>query len=69
MVFLMGLNHMDTLNPQLVGDPAWREFVASHVAILLGLKVQVERPRASTRGHVTPQGADPGVSRKHVQEK
>jgi AcrR family transcriptional regulator len=37
MVFLMGLNHMDTLHPQLVGDRAWREFVAAHVAALLGL--------------------------------
>src|SRR5262245_57373285 len=27
MVFLMGLNHMDTLHPQLVGDRAWREFI------------------------------------------
>jgi AcrR family transcriptional regulator len=37
MVFLMGLNHMDTLHPQLVGDRAWREFIAAHVAALLGL--------------------------------
>ncbi len=45
MVFLMGLNHMDTLHPQLVGDRAWREFVASHVAALLGLKAPVVRRR------------------------
>jgi AcrR family transcriptional regulator len=37
IVFLMGLNHMDTLHPHLVGDQAWRKFVASHVAALLGL--------------------------------
>lgn len=37
MVFLIGLNHLDTLQPALVGDPAWREFVAAHVAALLGL--------------------------------
>ena len=37
MVFLMGLNHLDTLHPQLVGDRAWREFVAAHVATLLSL--------------------------------
>ena len=37
MVFLMGLNHMDTLHPHLVGDRAWREFVASHVAALVGM--------------------------------
>jgi AcrR family transcriptional regulator len=36
-VFLMGLNHMDTLHPHLVGDRAWREFVAAHVAALIGL--------------------------------
>jgi AcrR family transcriptional regulator len=51
MVFLTGLSHMDTLHPQLVGDRAWREFVASHVAALLGLnscKVNKKRP---ARGH------------------
>jgi hypothetical protein len=69
MVFLMGLNHMETLHPQLMGDRAWREFVASHVAMLLGLNMPVERPRPSTRVRVTPQGADPGVSREHAQEK
>lgn len=37
MVFLMGLNHMDTLHPHLVGDQAWRKFVASYVATLLGM--------------------------------
>src|SRR5437867_2793275 len=36
-VFLMGLNHMDTLHPHLVSDQSWREFVASHVAALIGL--------------------------------
>lgn len=41
MVFLMGLHHMDTLHPQLVGDRAWREFVAAHVASLLGLNARV----------------------------
>jgi hypothetical protein len=46
MVFLMGLHHMDTLHPQLVGDRAWREFVASHVAALLGLKAPVGRRKS-----------------------
>ena len=45
MVFLMGLHHMDTLHPQLVGDPAWREFVAAHVATLLGVKAPAVRRR------------------------
>ena len=60
---------MDTLHPQLVGDRAWREFVASHVAMLLGLNVQGERPRPAARGRAPARGADPGVSREHVQEQ
>lgn len=48
-VFLMGLNHMDTLHPQLVGDRAWREFVASHVAALLGLHSPKGRSKPLTR--------------------
>jgi AcrR family transcriptional regulator len=56
MVFLMGLNHMDTLHPQLVGDRAWREFVAAHVAMLLGLNLQGERPRPSARGRAADSG-------------
>jgi AcrR family transcriptional regulator len=69
MVFLMGLNHMDTLHPQLVGDRAWREFVASHIAMLLGLNVQGEKPRPSARGRAPARGADPGVIRERAQEQ
>jgi len=71
MVFLMGLHHMDTLHPQLAGDPAWREFVAAHVAALLGLKAPAvrRRPRreyengtgrrpARKRGERAPQAHD-----------
>jgi AcrR family transcriptional regulator len=35
-IFIMGLVHMDTLLPELVGDPAWREFIRERVANLLG---------------------------------
>lgn len=49
MVFLMGLHHMDTLHPQLEGDPTWREFVAAHVAGLLGLPAPPARPQSSAR--------------------
>ncbi|MGH6972051.1 MAG: hypothetical protein ACREEQ_10620, partial [Caulobacteraceae bacterium] len=35
-VFIMGLMHMETLLPNLVGDEAWRVFVAGRVAKLLG---------------------------------
>lgn len=67
-VFLMGLNHMDTLHPQLVGDRAWREFVAAHVAMLLSLNAPVERPKPARRGRAPARGATPGPSRKHRQE-
>jgi hypothetical protein len=52
MVFLMGLHHMDTLHPQLVGDRTWREFVTAHVATLLGLDMRAGRrkPAAQRRG-------------------
>jgi len=40
-VLIMGLNHMDTLHPSLVGDPVWREFVSARVAALLGLSPPV----------------------------
>ncbi|MBV8970390.1 MAG: TetR/AcrR family transcriptional regulator, partial [Verrucomicrobia bacterium] len=32
MVFIMGLMHMETLLPQLIGDPKWHEFVQDRVA-------------------------------------
>ena len=58
-VFLMGLNHMDTLHPQLVGDQAWSEFVASHVAVLLGIKSHKVRKKLPTRGRVSVRNARP----------
>ncbi len=36
-VFIMGLTHMETVAPHLVGDPAWREFVSDRIAALIGL--------------------------------
>lgn len=35
-VVIMGLMHMETLLPQLVDDVAWRRFVESRVAAILG---------------------------------
>jgi AcrR family transcriptional regulator len=40
---ILGLNHMDTLDPERVGDPKWRAFVAERVAVLLGLSPK-EKP-------------------------
>jgi AcrR family transcriptional regulator len=36
-VFIMGLNHLETLAPQLVGDSEWRAFVSDRVAALIGM--------------------------------
>jgi AcrR family transcriptional regulator len=37
-VFVMGLLHMDTLLPNLIGDQAWRDFVRERVATLIGAR-------------------------------
>jgi AcrR family transcriptional regulator len=36
-VFVMGLLHMDTLLPGLIGDKSWRDFVRERVAKLIGV--------------------------------
>ncbi len=36
-VFMMGLVHMETLIPHLVGDRTWSEFVRNRAAALLGV--------------------------------
>ena len=35
MTFIMGLMHMETLTPQLVGDAGWRDFVQARVAAMV----------------------------------
>jgi len=37
-IIIMGLTHMDTLLPHLVGDEAWRDFVRDRVAALIGMR-------------------------------
>ena len=37
MVFIMGLMHMETLLPQLVGDTKWQEFVQDRIGALMGM--------------------------------
>jgi AcrR family transcriptional regulator len=59
---------MDTLHPQLVGDRAWREFVASHVAALLGLNTQKVRRKLPTQGRVSVRDARPGAKEERKQE-
>jgi AcrR family transcriptional regulator len=36
MVFIMGLMHLETLNPKLIGDPRWAAFVGDRAAALIG---------------------------------
>lgn len=36
-VIIMGLMHMETLLPNLVGDAQWQAFVADRVAAMLGM--------------------------------
>ncbi len=38
MAFIMGLMHMETLSPHLIGDPRWQAFVADRTAALLGVR-------------------------------
>jgi AcrR family transcriptional regulator len=38
MVFVMGLMHMETLLPDLVGDSRWHDFVEERIAALLGAR-------------------------------
>jgi hypothetical protein len=51
MVFIMGLMHMETLVPQLVGNEEWTDVVASRIALLLGARSQSEaEPPYGRRG-------------------
>jgi AcrR family transcriptional regulator len=38
MAFIMGLMHLETLSPQLIGDPRWAAFVKDRAALLLGAR-------------------------------
>jgi AcrR family transcriptional regulator len=49
MVFIMGLMHMETLVPQLVGNDEWADLVASSIALLLGARPPAGR--ATVRPH------------------
>ena len=37
-ILIMGLIHMDTLLPDLVGDGSWREFIRERAALLIGVR-------------------------------
>jgi AcrR family transcriptional regulator len=37
-IFIMGLTHMDTLFPRLIGNSSWREFLSDRIGALIGLR-------------------------------
>ena len=37
-ILIMGLLHMDTLLPDLLGDRSWREFIRERAALLIGVR-------------------------------
>src|SRR5262245_24497865 len=67
-VFLMGLNHMDTLHPQLVGDQTWRQFVASYVTALLSLNSHSVKKNLSAQGRASVRSARPVGKGEQKQE-
>jgi AcrR family transcriptional regulator len=38
IVFMMGLAHMETIAPHLVGNPGWYRFVEDRITVLLGIR-------------------------------
>ncbi len=38
LVFIVGLMHMETLAPRLIGNDAWRDFVRTRMGALLGVR-------------------------------
>jgi TetR/AcrR family transcriptional regulator, transcriptional repressor of aconitase len=38
IIFMMGLAHLETIAPHLVGNPGWQRFVENRVAALLGIR-------------------------------
>lgn len=40
IVFMMGLAHMETIAPHLVGNASWRRFVENRITALLGIRAR-----------------------------
>lgn len=54
LVFIMGLAHMETIAPQLVGDARWSEFIEERVAALMGVR-DSDSSHRSSRDHGSSQ--------------
>jgi AcrR family transcriptional regulator len=48
LVTIMGLSHMETLEPHLIGDSAWHDFVLERISAVLGFQ---PRPDAKTNSN------------------
>ena len=57
LVTIMGLTHMDTLEPHLIGDSAWHDFVLERISAVLGFK-----PRPAAKANSNHRIAAPAVS-------
>ena len=57
LVMIMGLTHMDTLEPHLIGDSAWHDFVLERISAVLGFK-----PRPAAKANSNHRIAAPAVS-------
>jgi hypothetical protein len=40
IVFMMGLAHMETIAPHLVGNARWHRFVENRITALLGIRAR-----------------------------
>ena len=57
LVMIMGLTHMDTLEPHLIGDKAWHDFVLERISAVLGFK-----PRPAAKANSNHRLAAPAIS-------
>jgi AcrR family transcriptional regulator len=53
-VIIMGLTHMDTLLPHLVGDRGWSDFVRDRIAALLGMRRVAKTGDTANRHGILP---------------
>ncbi len=60
LVIIMGLTHMDTLEPQLIGDSAWHDFVLERVSAVLGIRPRTDDAKSnSNHNHVSVSRCEP----------
>jgi AcrR family transcriptional regulator len=59
LVMIMGLSHMDTLEPHLIGDSAWHDFVLERISAVLGFQQRPAAKANSNHRPVAPAISDP----------